>query len=154
MRVGIHDASACALRAGAGGQNLTRLRQNMFIKELNQLRLLGLRWILDVVGDEDGAQARDGQRPWIEVRLQVINALRVGHGGGYRGLEEIEWDKNRVSATRLMFSRRDGQARFERELISDGVGVQWPGWRIKNADAGAARHSRFPQIAQICNEMR
>jgi hypothetical protein len=47
----------------------------MFEEELNELRFLGCRWVVDIVGDEDGAKARDGQRPRVEVPLQVVDVL-------------------------------------------------------------------------------
>jgi hypothetical protein len=38
----------------------------------HELRLLGGAWEVDVVGDEDGAQARDGNAAGVKALLEIV----------------------------------------------------------------------------------
>lgn len=78
--VGVDDAHARSLCAGALGEDFLGLRYDLLIEEVDQLRLLRRGGIVDVVGDKDGSKARHSQRLWVEPILQVIN-FAVRHDG-------------------------------------------------------------------------
>lgn len=52
----------------------------MLVEQVDELALLCGAGIWHLMGDEDRAQARDGQRPRVEARLEIINVLNVRHG--------------------------------------------------------------------------
>ncbi len=79
LRVGVDDTLAGPLRPSAGSQNLLGLRDDLIVEDIDELALLRGRGILDVVGDEDGPEARDSKRPGVEAVLEVIGALAVRH---------------------------------------------------------------------------
>ena len=91
LGIGIDNTSAGSLCAGADSQVFLGLRDNLAFEQLDELRLLGRGRVLYVVGDEDGAEARDRQRPRVKALLEVIDIFAVGHVGFGAG-EQRRWD--------------------------------------------------------------
>lgn len=82
--VGVCDAFACAARAGASGEDLAGLRDDFVCEDFDELWFLRAGGVGNVVGDEDGAEAGDGEGGGVEFGLQVVEALLalvVGHDG-------------------------------------------------------------------------
>ena len=55
----------------------------MLVEQIHQLALLGRRRVVDVVRDQDGAQARHRERSGVKVLLEI--RLFVHDGGAGRG---------------------------------------------------------------------
>lgn len=54
----------------------------MGVEEFDELGLLGVGRIMDVVGDENRAEAGVGEADGVEPGLEVVDTLGVGHDGG------------------------------------------------------------------------
>ena len=65
------DASARALHARIRRTDFASLRRHSLIEQIDELAFLGRGGIADVVRDQDGTQAGDGQGGGIEARLKI-----------------------------------------------------------------------------------
>lgn len=109
----------------------------MLIEQVDELALLCRAGIGHLVGDEDGAQARDGQRPRVEARLEIINILDVRHGDGFvTRLNSFE----RVTRTELPGCGRRRKIAGDERLLNAGRS-----WKLIER---VAESSRFCWTAQ------